>query len=178
MHHLINYFWKSACWIINTALVLLHLHHTSLRKSHTNTYHASSFPKSYLIWWWALHSSYPKVSKSWKPWKNWSMIWGSWGNIQVFLIEMNRKQISNSKVLRFSWLRAEGFESLFQQLKHQKLKSFLELSGKIYLDLVKVFFTYLEFKNDVLLSSIEGVQMEINKRAWKDVVGLKSRGVP
>jgi len=95
----------------------------------------------------------------------------------VFLIEMNRKQISIPKVLRFSWLRAEGFESLFQQLKHQKLKSFLELSGKIYPDLVKVFFTNLEFKNDVLLSSIKGVQMEINKRAWKYMVGLKPRGV-
>jgi len=98
-------------------------------------------------------------------------------NIQVFLIEMNRKQISIPKVLRFSWLKVEGFESLFQQLKHQKLKSFLELSGKIYPELVKVFFTNFEFKNDVLLSSIKGVQMEINKRAWKDVVGLKSKGV-
>jgi len=29
-------------------------------------------------------------------------------NIQVFLIEMNRKQINIPKVLRFSWLRAEG----------------------------------------------------------------------
>ena len=57
------------------------------------------------------------------------------------------------------------------------MKSFLELSGKIYPDLVKVFFTNLEFKNDVLLSNIKGVQMEINKRAWKDVVGLKPRGV-
>jgi len=35
-------------------------------------------------------------------------------NIQVFLIEMNRKQINIPKVLRFSWLRAEGFKSLFQ----------------------------------------------------------------
>jgi len=61
-------------------------------------------------------------------------------NIQVFLIEMNRKQINIPKVLRFSWLRAEGFESLFQQLKHQNLKCFLELSGKIYPDLVKVKF--------------------------------------
>jgi len=57
-------------------------------------------------------------------------------NIQVFLIEMNRKQINIPKMLRLSWLRAEGFESLFQQLKHQKLKSFLELSRKIYPDLV------------------------------------------
>jgi len=95
----------------------------------------------------------------------------------VFLIEMNKKQISIPKVLRFSWLRTKGFENLFQQLKHQRLKSFLELSGKIYRDLVKVFFTNLEFKNDVLLSSIKGVRMEINKKAWKDMGGLKPRGV-
>ena len=87
----------------------------------------------------------------------------------MFLIEINMKQINIPKVLRFSWLKAEGFESLFQQLKHKRLKSFLELSGKIYPDLVKVFFTNLEFKNDVLLSSIKGVHMEINKKAWKDV---------
>ena len=95
----------------------------------------------------------------------------------MFLIEMNKKQISIPKVLRFSWLRTKGFENLFQQLKHQRLKSFLELSGKIYRDLVKVFFTNLEFKNDVLLSSIKGVRMEINKKAWKDMGGLKPRGV-
>jgi len=86
-------------------------------------------------------------------------------NIQVFLIEMNRKQINIPKVLRFSWLRVEGFECLFQQLKHQRLKSFLELSGKNYPDLVKVFFTNSEFKNYMLLSSIKGVRLEINKKA-------------
>jgi len=29
-------------------------------------------------------------------------------NIQVFLIEMNKKQINIPKVQRFSWLRVEG----------------------------------------------------------------------
>jgi len=88
-------------------------------------------------------------------------------NIQVFLIEMNKNHISIPKVMRFSWLRAEGFESLFQQLKHQKLKSFLELSGKIYPDLVKVFFTNLEFKNDLLLSNIKGVQWRSKRELGK-----------
>jgi len=86
-------------------------------------------------------------------------------NIQVFLIEMNKKQIIIPKVSRFSWLRAKGFESLFQQLKYQRLKSFLEPLGKIYPDLVKVFLTNLEFKNDMLLSSIKGIHMEISKKA-------------
>jgi len=66
---------------------------------------------------------------------------GNEDNIQVFLIEMTKKHISIPKVLRYSWLRTEG--SLLQQLKHQKLKTFLELLGKIYPDLVKVFFTNL-----------------------------------
>jgi len=95
----------------------------------------------------------------------------------VFLIEMTRKNISIPKVLSFSWLRAKGFESLFQQLKHQRLKIFLELSGKVYPDLVKVFFTNLEFKNNVLLLTNKGICMEINKKAWKDVVRIKARGV-
>jgi len=36
-------------------------------------------------------------------------------NIKVFLIDMTRKQISIPKVLRYSWLRVEGFKSLFSQ---------------------------------------------------------------
>jgi len=39
-----------------------------------------------------------------------------------------------------------------------------------------VFLTNLEFKND-MLSSIKGIRIEINTKAWKDVVGLKTRGV-
>ena len=42
---------------------------------------------------------------------------------------------------------------------------------------MKVFFTNLQLKNDALLSSVKGVQMEISKKAWKDVVGLMQRGV-
>jgi len=57
------------------------------------------------------------------------------------------------------------------------LKTFLEFSGKIYPNLVNVFFTNLQFKNDVLLSSVKGVQIEISKKAWKDVIGLRQIGV-
>ena len=72
---------------------------------------------------------------------------------------MTRKQINIPKVLRYSWMRVEGFESLLQQLKHQMLKTFLELLGKIYSDLVKVFFTNLQFKNDVAGLKARGVQV-------------------
>jgi len=59
----------------------------------------------------------------------------------VFLIEMNKKKINIPKVLRFSWLKAEGFEILFQQLKHKRVNTFLELSRKIYPGLENMFST-------------------------------------
>jgi len=59
----------------------------------------------------------------------------------------------------------------------QNLQTFLELLGKIYLDLMKVFFTNLQLKNDVFLSSVKGVHMEISKKAWKDVARLRAKGV-
>ena len=45
--------------------------------------------------------------------------------------------------------------------KEQKLKRFLELTGNIYLDLVKVFYTNLQFSNDSLISHVKGVDMVI-----------------
>jgi len=56
------------------------------------------------------------------------------------MIEINRKQMILPKVIRMSWLRVENFGTLEQHLKAQKLKTFLELSGKVYPDLVKVFY--------------------------------------
>ena len=74
---------------------------------------------------------------------------------------------------------AEGreFWHLEQHLKAQKLKTFLELSGKVYPDLVKVFYANLKFSNDILKTSVKGVEMEIARQTWKDVDGLRKRGV-
>ena len=45
----------------------------------------------------------------------------------MFFIEVTKKKINIPKVLRYSWLRIEGFDALLQQLKRQNLMSFLEL---------------------------------------------------
>jgi len=76
-----------------------------------------------------------------------------------------------------SWLRAENFGSLEQHLKAKKLKTFLELSGKVYPDLVKVFYSNLKFSNGILKTIVKGVDVEITRQTWKDVVGLRQRGV-
>jgi len=65
---------------------------------------------------------------------------------------------------------------LQQQLKTQKLKTFLELSSKIYLDLVNFFYGNIKFNGGLLKSSVEGFQMEITKQAWMDVAGLRQSG--
>jgi len=64
-----------------------------------------------------------------------------------------------------------------QHLKTQKLKTFLELSGKVYLNLMKVFYANLKFNNGILKTSVKGVEMEITRPTWEDVVGLRQRGV-
>jgi len=97
--------------------------------------------------------------------------------IQTFLIEITRKQMIIPKVLRMSWLKVENFGTLEQHLKSKKLKTFVEILGKIYRDLVKVFYANHMFTNDILKSSVKGVDMEITRQTWKDVVGLRQRFV-
>ena len=57
------------------------------------------------------------------------------------------------------------------------MKTFLELLGKVYSDLVKVFYANLKFSNGILKTSVKGVEMEITRQTWKDVAGLRQRGV-
>ena len=58
-------------------------------------------------------------------------------------------------------------------LKEQRLKRFLELTGNIYLDLVKVFYTNLQFSGDSLVSHVKGVDLVITNDVWTVVAGLK-----
>jgi len=53
------------------------------------------------------------------------------------------------------------------------LKRFLELTGNIYPDLVKVFCTNLQFSGDALVSRVKGVDMVITNDVWTVVAGLK-----
>jgi len=62
-------------------------------------------------------------------------------------------------------------------LKEQRLKRFLELTRNIYPDLVKVFYTNLQFKGDSLVSHVKGVEMVITNDVWTDVAGLKFSGL-
>jgi len=62
-------------------------------------------------------------------------------------------------------------------LKEQRLKRFLELTGNIYPDLVKVFYNNLNFDGNSLVSHVKGVDMEITNDVWSIVTGLKYSGL-
>jgi len=47
----------------------------------------------------------------------------------------------------------------------------------VYPDLVKVFYANLKFSNGILKTSVKSVEMEITGQTWKDVAGLRQRGV-
>ena len=62
-------------------------------------------------------------------------------------------------------------------LKEQRLKRFLEMTGNIYPDLVKVFYRNLQFNGDILISHVKGVDIEITNDVWTAINGLKYSGL-
>jgi len=74
-------------------------------------------------------------------------------------------------------MKQQNLDSVRSVLKEQKLKRFLEITGNIYPDLVKVFYTNLTFDGDSLVSHVKGVDMVITNEVWSAVIGLKSSGL-
>ena len=94
-----------------------------------------------------------------------------------FIHETSRKQVNVPKVLKFSWLREENLTEAKTLLKHQKLKSFLEMTGNVYPDLVKVFYNNLIQDGKNLVSHVKGVKLKITREIWSNVGGIKYLGM-
>jgi len=62
-------------------------------------------------------------------------------------------------------------------LKEKMLKRFLEMSGNIYPDLVKVFYTNLQFVGDNMCSHVKRVDIKITHDVWTTIIGLKYIGL-
>ena len=74
-------------------------------------------------------------------------------------------------------MKQQKLDSVRSVLKEKKLKRFLEITGNIFLDLVKVFYTNLTFDGDSLVSHVEGVDMDITNEVWSAMTELKSSGL-
>jgi len=74
-------------------------------------------------------------------------------------------------------MKQQNLNTVRSLLKERRLKHFLELTGNIYPDLVKVFYTKLQFNGDSLVSHVKGVDMVITNDVWAVVAGLKFSGL-
>jgi len=86
---------------------------------------------------------------------------------------MSRKQINIPKVLDFNWLKSEKLAKTRSALKHQQLKKLLELTGNVYHDLVKVFYTNLTLDGKNIVSYVKGIKMKVTSDVWNSVAGIK-----
>jgi len=80
-----------------------------------------------------------------------------------FIHGTSRKQINVPKVLEFSWLKDENLIEAKILLKHQKLKNFLEMTGNVYPDPVKVFYNNLVQDGKNLVSYVKGVKLKVTR---------------
>lgn len=93
--------------------------------------------------------------------------------INAYIHEMRRKQINIPKVLDFNWLKSEKLDETRSALKHQKLKKLLELTGNVYPDLVKVFYTNLTLDGKNIVSYVKGIKYSGLKVGKGDTSGIQ-----
>jgi len=97
--------------------------------------------------------------------------------IETFLHETSRKVVNTPKLFSFNWMKWKNLIEVRNLLKEQQLKWFLKMSGNIYPDLVKVFYTNLQFNGDNLSSHVKGVDIEITHEVWIAITGLRYNGL-
>jgi len=97
--------------------------------------------------------------------------------IEKYIHETSRKAINNPKLITSNWLNEQKLSKVGSMLKEQQLKKFLEMSGNIYPDLVRVFYTNLPIVGDTINSRVKGVDLETTLEVLTTVPGLKFDGL-
>ena len=97
--------------------------------------------------------------------------------INKFLLETSRKTINTPKLVFFIWMKQQNLSTVRSLLKEKRLKRFLKRTRNIHSDLVKVFYSNLQFSGDSLVSHMNGVDMVITNDVWTIMVGLKYSGI-
>jgi len=97
--------------------------------------------------------------------------------IEKYLHETSRKTTNNPKLISFNWLKEQKLTEVRDLLKEKLLKRFLQMSGNIYPDLVRVFYTNFQIVGDNLCSHVKEVDLEITHEFWFAITGLKYAGL-
>jgi len=97
--------------------------------------------------------------------------------IERYRFETSTKVIKSPKVVSFDWLKSQKLDNVRRLLKDQSLRKFLEMKGNIYPDLIRMFYTNLNFEGNNLVSHVKGVDMDITYDVWTAVASLKYVGL-
>jgi len=92
--------------------------------------------------------------------------------IDKYLHETSRKIVNTPKLVSFTWMKQQNLIAMRSLLKEQKLKRFLELSRNIYPNLLKVFYTNLQFNGDTFNSHVKEVDIVITNDVWASITGV------
>ena len=95
--------------------------------------------------------------------------------MQTYIHSYSRKP-NSTKVCNFKWLKEKQMDEIIGILNHQELRKILGMNGCIYLDLVNVFYTNLQFVGQNMSPHVKGVDMLITPKEWFDITGLRHEG--
>jgi len=88
----------------------------------------------------------------------------------------NRK-IINHKHVELPFFRTHGF-AFPELISSQHLETFVQLTGDIYPDLVRVFYINLACEEDLLTSHVKGVNIALTPDVWTSIVGFRISSIP
>ena len=86
-------------------------------------------------------------------------------------------KIINHKHVELSFFCTHGF-AFPELLSFQHLESFVQLTGVIYLDLVRVFYANLTYEEDLLTSRVKGVNIVSTPDIWTFIASFRIVGIP
>ena len=87
------------------------------------------------------------------------------------------RKIINHKHVELPFFRNHGFA--FPKLfSSQYLETFVQLTGDIYPDLVRVLYANLVCEEDLLTSRVKGVNIVLTSDVWTSIAGFRIAGIP
>jgi len=106
-----------------------------------------------------------------EAWFAWETKEDSQKSIDAYLTTYSRKIVNIPKFVRLEWLEEQQLHGVCELLEFQGLKRFLGLTGNVYPDLAKVFFTNLKVKDEKMESRVKGMEcwlVQSSGKLWLD----------
>ncbi|WVY98133.1 hypothetical protein V8G54_030284 [Vigna mungo] len=89
----------------------------------------------------------------------------------TYLQRWKERRVLRHKFATINWLQASGFQ-ISHMLMEQGIQHLLELQGRYYPDLVRVFYYNLKTRDGIAYSKVKGVDIALDYNIWTNVAQL------